>query len=226
MKRRNFVLGLGGLAGTGTLAMGTGAFTSVSASRQVAVEVAGDNAALLRMTPVVHRIEGSDPATVYQNDDGLLEVDVTQGGASGVNVDAVTWIGTPDYEQQSAWVDVEDDNIDWINDHTYTPRAAFAVENRGTQDYELTFGYEYADDPGNSELTFHIYDGAAPTFGAGSPSIYGEVAAGNSVTVPDGGSQDSFGLGKRIFASIEVDTTDGSTDDDLSGTLTITAETA
>jgi len=226
MKRRNFVLGLGGLAGTGTLAMGTGAFTSVSADRQVAVEVAGDNSALLRMTPVVHRIEGSEPATVQQNDDGLLEVDVTQGGATGVNADAVTWIGTSNYEQQSAWVDVEDDNIDWINDHTYTPRAAFGVENRGTQDYELTVGYEYAGDPGASEIAFHIYDGAAPAFGAGSPSTYGQVTAENSVTVPDGGGQDSFDLGKRIFASIAVDTTGGSTDDDLSGTLTISAETA
>lgn len=226
MKRRNVLSALGAVATGGTLVTATGAFSSVSANRQVSVEAVGDNSALLRMTPVVHRIEGSDPATVRQTDDGLLEIDVTQGGASGVNVDAVTWIGTPDYEQQSAWVDVGDDNIDWINSHTYTPRAAFGVENRGTQDYELTFGYEYTGDPGDSELTFHIYDGAAPTFGADSPSIYGQVTAGNSVTVPDGDEQESFKLGKRIFASVEVDTTDGSTENDLSGTLTIAAETS
>jgi hypothetical protein len=178
------------------------------------------------MTPVVHKIEGSDPATVYQNANGMLEIDVTQGGASGVNVDAMTWIGTENYEKQSAWIDIEDDPIDWIGDHTYTPLAAFGVENRGTQDYELTFDYEYANNPGSSELKFHIYDGGAPAFGNGSPIVYGEVTDGNSVTVPDGDDRESFKLGKRIFASVQVDTTNGSPGDDLSGTLTITAETA
>jgi hypothetical protein len=216
---------MGSLAAGGAAAMGTGAFTSVSADRQVSVEVAGDNSALLRLTPVTHKISGADPAIVYQNSDGELAVDVTQGGASGVNVDAITWIGTPDYDQQSGWVDEDDDNIDWVGNHTYTPRAAFGVENRGTQDYELTFEYEYSGDPGNSQIAFPIYDGAAPTFGGGFPSMYGTLTASTPVTVPAGQQQESFKLGKRIFSSIKIDTRGGSTSDDLSGALTIRAET-
>jgi len=225
MKRRQLLTGLGGLAAGGSLLVGSGAFTSVSANRQVSVEVAGDNTALLRMTPVVHKIEGSDPALVHQNGDGTLDVDVSQGGASGVNVDATTWIGTPNWDQESGWVPVGDDNIDWVSNHTYTPRAAFGIENRGTQEYELTFEYEYAGDPGNSEIRFHVYDGASPAFGPGNPTYYGSLTGGGSVTVPTGQSGDSFVLGKRIFSSIEIDTHGGSTSDDLSGQLTITAET-
>jgi|GEM_PF-1216973 len=215
--------------GASSLALGTGAFTSVSADRDISVNVAGDNSAFLRMTPVVHEIEESDPATVYETDGGQLTVDVTQGDASGVNVNATTWIGTPNFRDQSGWVDEDDDNIDWINDHSFTPRAAFAIENRGTQEYELSFEYEFAGNPGpgDSAIEFHIYDGAAPEFGDDFPRVYKPTLTGSDpVTVPAGDGDGSFGLGKRIFASIKIDTTEGSVDDDLSGTLTITAEVA
>lgn len=223
-------MGMGGLAaGSGAL-VGSGAFTSVSADRNVSVNVTGDNTAFLRLTPVVHKIVEADPATVYQTDDGLLTVDVTQGGADGVNPDAATWIGTEHWDDQNrGWVDEDDDNIDWINDHTYTPRAAFGVENRGTQEYELTFKYEYSGDPGGSEIRFHIYDGAAPTFGDSGnprPREYGTLTASNDVTVPAGEGDASFALGKRIFSSIEVDTVDQDSSGDLSGNLTIRAEAA
>jgi hypothetical protein len=177
---------------------------------------------------VVHKIVEADPATVYQTEDGLLAVDVTQGGADGVNPDATTWIGTEHWDDQDrGWVDEDDDNIDWISNHTYTPRAAFAVENRGTQEYELTFEYEYSGDSDGSEIRFHIYDGAAPTFGNSGnprPREYGTLTDSNSVTVPAGNGDGAFGLGKRIFSSIEVDTVGQSNSGDLSGDLTIRAE--
>lgn len=222
MKRRKFLIGAGSLAAAGGAVLGSGAFTSVQADRNVAVEVAGDNSALLRMTPVTHKISGADPATVFQEESGTLAVDVTQGGASGVNVDATTWIGTPNYDNGSGWIDEDDDNIDWINDHTYTPRAAFGVENRGTQEYELTFEFNYSGDPGNSEISFHIYDGANPA--EFNLEKYGTIVGKGSVTVPSEGDGQSFTLGKRIFSSIEIDTHGGSTSDDLSGTLTIRAD--
>ncbi len=226
MQRRNFILGLGTATAGGSALLGSGAFTSVSADRDISVNVAGDNSAFLRMTPVVHKIEESDPATVYEND-GQLTVDVTQGGAQGVNVNALTWIGTPNFRDQSSWVDEDDDNIEWIDDHRYTPRAAFGIENRGTQEYELTFEYEFAGNPGDSTIEFHIYDGAAPEFDDDFPRVYEPSLTGTEpATVPAGDGDGSFGLGKRIFASIKIDTTEGSVDDDLSGTLTITAEVA
>jgi hypothetical protein len=174
------------------------------------------------MTPVAHKISGADPATVYQQQNGTLSIDVTQGGASGVNVDATTWIGTPNYDNGSGWIDEDDDNINWIRDHTYTPRAAFGIENRGTQEYELTFEFEYSGNPGQSKIRFDIYDGANPA--EFNLAEYGTIDGEDSVTVPSNDDERSFYLGKRIFSSIAIDTHGGSTSDDLSGTLTIRAE--
>jgi hypothetical protein len=52
MKRRNFITTLGGIAGAGSLMLGTGAFTSVSAERAVTVDIADDFRAFLRMEPI------------------------------------------------------------------------------------------------------------------------------------------------------------------------------
>ena len=49
--RRKFLAGLGALASGSAAAMGTGAFTSVSAERGVSVSVVGDGDAYLRMVP-------------------------------------------------------------------------------------------------------------------------------------------------------------------------------
>lgn len=223
MDRRQYIISLSAVtAGTGAL-LGSGAFTSVEADRDVTVEVAGDNRAFLRMTPVVHKIEGVDEneAPVF-DENGLLGIDTSRGLAEGVNANATTWIGTPNPDNQSSWVEVEDDHIDWIGDHTYTPRAAFGFENRGTQEYDLTFEYEYEGDPGDSEITFEFYDGAAPALGSDFPREIGTLEGEGSVGVDAGAGNESFTLGKRIFGSIKIVT--GSTGDDLSGTLTIIAE--
>jgi len=53
MNRRRFLSTLGAAAGAGTLALGSGAFTSVEAERTVAVDVADDDRAFLRLEPIV-----------------------------------------------------------------------------------------------------------------------------------------------------------------------------
>ncbi|MFB6073156.1 MAG: hypothetical protein ABEJ88_09330 [Halobacterium sp.] len=57
MQRRRFLVSLGGLAGATSLALGTTAFTSVSATRSVSVTVADDERAFLRLEPL--RVDGS-----------------------------------------------------------------------------------------------------------------------------------------------------------------------
>jgi hypothetical protein len=52
MKRRRLLASVGALAGGGSLALGTGAFTSVSAERSVSVAVAKDYRAFLRLEPI------------------------------------------------------------------------------------------------------------------------------------------------------------------------------
>lgn len=229
MKRRNILIGMGGFAAGASALVGSGAFTSMSAGRTVSVEVTGDNSAFLRMTPVVHRIEGvpDGEAPVYFDGGatrGQLGIDTSRARADGVNNGAITWIGTDAPEAPGSWVEESNDNIDWVGHHNYTPRAAFGIENRGTQEYELTLDYEYDGEPGDSEVTFPIYEGAHPDIGTDNPERYGTLSATDSVTVAPGNDDESFGFGKRIFASMKIDTTNGSPDDDLSGSLSIRAK--
>ena len=89
MRRRKMLAALGSVAAGGATAVGTGAFTSVSADRDVSVAVAGDADAFLALTP------SDGPNGAYASlDDGELVVrldgsDDTPAGA-GVNDDAVT----------------------------------------------------------------------------------------------------------------------------------------
>lgn len=90
-KRRKFLAGLGALASGSAAAVGTGAFTSVSANRSVSVETAGDADAYLGLEPS-SGANGNYATTV----DGKLAIqldgsDETPGG-DGVNDDTVTKI--------------------------------------------------------------------------------------------------------------------------------------
>ena len=51
MKRRTAILGLGGLVASSSALIGSGAFTSVEAERQVDVEVRNDEEAYLALLP-------------------------------------------------------------------------------------------------------------------------------------------------------------------------------
>nr|WP_154019520.1 DUF1102 domain-containing protein [Halapricum salinum] len=77
---------MGSLAAGGAAAMGSGAFTSVSANRSISVEVAGDSSALLGMQP------SSGPNGAYASlEGGTLGIDFSNSefDASGVGSDSV-----------------------------------------------------------------------------------------------------------------------------------------
>lgn len=86
MKRRQLIIGIGGTAGLGS-AIGTGAFTSVSAERDVTVETADDANALLAMKPL-DTPNGNKFATT---ESGLIVLDfsTTDAGGSGLGADSV-----------------------------------------------------------------------------------------------------------------------------------------
>lgn len=89
MKRRNAIIGLGGLiAGSGAL-VGTGAFTSVQANRSVGVQTAGDASAALQIQPTTK-------AENYINNDsgaGALTLDFGSGtNTENINKNAKTVI--------------------------------------------------------------------------------------------------------------------------------------
>ena len=111
MQRRKFVIGVGALASGAAAAVGTGAFSNVTATRDIDVEVADDASAYLRL-------QGTGGAnSEYVTDDGTggtLSIDLsssnaTDAGGEGVNPDAVTQI----------------DDL-------------FEIENQGTQEVEIS----------------------------------------------------------------------------------------
>jgi hypothetical protein len=83
MQRRKFIAGMGSLAAAGAAGIGTGAFTSVQAQRNVAVSVATDENAYLGLEAT------GDRATV---EDGQLKIDFSgsSNGARGLNPDSRT----------------------------------------------------------------------------------------------------------------------------------------
>jgi len=90
MQRRKFVIGMGALASGAAAAVGTGAFSSVEANRDVSVELAGDADAYLALTAE------RDDIISDVGDDETLDIDLgsqeTDEGGTGFNDDAVTEI--------------------------------------------------------------------------------------------------------------------------------------
>lgn len=89
MQRRKMLAALGSAAVGGATAMGTGAFTSVTADRSVDVAVAGDSDALL----TVQEVSGSaNSKYVTIESDGTLSIDISTKQGKGLNEDATTKI--------------------------------------------------------------------------------------------------------------------------------------
>lgn len=86
MKRRTLILAIGGIASTGA-AVGSGAFSSVSANRDVSVSVAEDANAYLVMEPL-NTPNGNQFAS---SDDGVIALDFADSGngGSGLGTDSI-----------------------------------------------------------------------------------------------------------------------------------------
>jgi hypothetical protein len=111
MKRRTLLLGIGTTAGTGSI-VGSGAFTSVSAERNVSVAVANDPDAFLSLGPCDG--PNGDYVTV---EGGVASIDLspsnTQVSGNGVNNDAVSVfddvfeIANQGTQPVGVWIDAE-----------------------------------------------------------------------------------------------------------------------
>ena len=97
--RRKFLAGLGALASGSAAAMGTGAFTSVSADRSLSIQTSGDAGAFLSITRATSGGSTTPNAEEYvegDQDTGTLSLDFTNAddtpnsNASGINKNATT----------------------------------------------------------------------------------------------------------------------------------------
>lgn len=85
MQRRKYLAAVGSLAAGGAAAMGTGAFTSVSANRSVNVETAGDNQAYLTLDASVSEHAKQTSDTIEFQFDGS-----SSASGQGLNTNADT----------------------------------------------------------------------------------------------------------------------------------------
>lgn len=119
MRRRRFLAGAGSLIGAASVALGTGAFTSVEAERSVSIAVAKDYRAFLRMDPI--------------GDEGI---DGENTGRSFVNGSEIAF-EIPGDE------DGENPDGDGVGlDSIYEFHDLVAVSNQGTQPVQLYSSYD------------------------------------------------------------------------------------
>jgi len=178
--RRNVLIGLGGLVATGGAALGTGAFTTVTAERTVSVETAGDASAFLGLTPATRNGTPGNPYVTETN--GTVEITLENpDGDSGANATGVN------------------QNAETVF------RNLVTVTNNGTQDVSelwLEFVTEGSDDSNlNLSNTFHF---TASSVGSGTSEV---DQLQNNSNILDSAADDDSTLtpGESINFGIVVD---------------------
>lgn len=146
MKRRNFIAGIGSLAAGVAGVTGTGAFTSVSANRNVSISVAPDNNAYLQMKEL-----DTSNSEAFVNDSGgrsdtlSISIDETSVGGKGVNEQAVTFFddlfSITNQGTEPAWVWIKS-NIQGVNYYNSNDNEVISVDqghpkNAGYGDREV-----------------------------------------------------------------------------------------
>lgn len=229
MQRRKFLATVGSLTAGTAAAMGTGAFSSATAERDVIVEMAGDESAYVGLE--AGTAPGVSPYVDIKDGELIIKLDYN-GEGYGVNKGAVTEIGDPD-------------------DGEYETEYAFKLTNQGTQPIFVGLSYDFDNtgwlekDKDQSYIEFEGHGNwleqrnarnkAQFPFQAGGETAGGEAAGGTSGRV--GSTQAiwgqnrnkeraTLGVGDAYYFVVRVDTSgdDASMDDDLSGVLTIHAE--
>jgi hypothetical protein len=212
MDRRKFLTAMGSLAAGSAAALGTGAFTSVTAERDATVKVAGDGQAYIKLVPgndngTPSNPSGPNAAYADYNDDGELELnfdDMASGvGGDGANPNAVT--------------DVDE---------------VFYIANQGTQDVGV-----WIEDSGSDAVTFYAHNRhpnnggseSAPNGSLGNAEAAGSDRKDDHSIEKNGGSFDvgavTMSPGDTMEVSVEIDTTDISSSTQILDSITIFADT-
>lgn len=162
--------------------IGAGAYTSFTADRDANMNVVTDSSGIIQLTP--------GPSKFVYKSGGELKIDVTNGGASGVNVNSTLKIG-------------DSASLDTTN--------AFNVTNNDNASHDLTFSYTATSDSEStdSNVKFKIYNE--------SGSHLKTATEGTDATITGAPA------GEKYIVIIAVDTRGMTTNDDLSGTLSITS---
>jgi len=211
MERRKFLIGAGSLAAGSAAAMGTGAFSAMSAERNAGINVVADGDGLVAL------VDETDSDVVRETGDGELTIDFTSNGnAGGVNVGSKYQVGHFRAANKGFIPEGLNDQID------DTSASAFSIVNQDTVAHTLNASFECEqDDIGKAEVVwqFHI------TSRQHMMSVSGTDTSASIQEIPKVNQDDSrFLPGDAVDVSLLIDTSDVERkpeDLDLSGNLTI-----
>jgi len=213
---------MGSLAAGGAAAMGSGAFTAMSADRQADINVVSDNDGLISLIPE------DEEGVVYTTDNpGELAIDFSGGnGNSGVNVDSRyivgsfhhTQVGSGANDLDAAHVFDSNDGANGGTIHSTTMSAwgyAFRIENRSTETRDITLAYEAEQ----SEVDGYL------GFGLEIPWGQRETIEIEGTQVTDSAEITDVSPGESVYVSFVVSTinVDDYSEENLSGTLNVSS---
>ena len=227
MKRRNFVLGLGTIATGSVAAVGSGAFTSVEAERDITVEVAEDSDAFLALE------DGDSDLVTY--DDGVLVINLDGEGAlgEGIGDDSRYQLGNFDSSETNFHENIYGN---WVaDDGDPTEEFAFAITNQGTTSYHITIEGDFGDTGYRGGHQAHVafglyYEPLDDGQYGGAQQEDAVASGGNGPTVStnaDDGDPQEVDPGETVYVSMLFDTSRPNVEvgsDELDGSITITAE--
>lgn len=196
--RRKFLIGAGSFAAGASALFGTAATTTFSLNdRAVSANVVTDSSGAIALT------DGEQGDIInYTSDE--LEIDFTEGGASGVNVGSTVEIG---------------------NTSDPASDAAFTITNQSTHDVDLTIEFEGDGFVSNGSFIRFFFEngtsGVVDTLTANSDTVPSTTAT-TSVSL---NNADDVAPGEVIHAAIFVNADDAGSaiTENLSGVLNITA---
>ncbi|MFD1599663.1 hypothetical protein [Halobellus rarus] len=213
MNRRDVLAGLGALVGTGALASGTGAFGAAEVSRRSKIEVVDDSDGLIGL------VANEAIAGVRMSSGGELTVSLGDGDP-GVNVSSVYQFGAfvtdddvSDITGDTFSVVTDDDPSD-MSDGQDSLESALAVVNQSAEDLSITIDFELNDDiDGGTEYAFELQSsqgGSGSREGLATSPITGQLDA-------------QLATGESIGLSFIVNALEGTTTDEISGSLSLSA---
>ena len=215
MKRRDVVVGLGAIVGTGATASGTGAFGAAEVSRQAEIDVVDDSDGLVGLVAneaiAGVRMDSSGELTVSIGDDdpGVNVSSVYQFGAF------VTDDGVEDITGDTFSVVTEGDPSD-MSEGQDSLESAFAVVNQSAEDLSVTVDFRLNDDiDGGTEYAFELQSSQS---GNGTR----EGLATSPITTTDQLTA-QLATGESIGVSFVINALEGVVTDDISGSLSVSA---
>jgi hypothetical protein len=221
MQRRKFLIGAGSAAVGASALVGSGAYSAMTASRDANINVVNDGSGLVAL-------RSGTLSDVVRESDGQLMVDFTaDGNAGGVNVNSRYQVGQFDYQPPGEVDPLQDEAFGgWGNPYQ---DAAFFIENQDSTAHNVSLTYTITGSIDGSQIYFQLQDEDDYNSGDVTDEILIPNVAGRGNT-----ASVTLDSGEKVGVSFQVDTgdgdpgsgsvTDGSTAENLSGTLTVSSE--